>query len=248
MLDGRSRITSIATVSIGGMHGASVRLSDVLRLALVAKASAFILAHNHPDVSRDDCVLRSAHAGAKRHHRFVDTTKHEQAPMPVRVWRVRSAFENAILQAKPRDVVSTASSEPRSFPRELQRWRSHRERLRLDLVAFTSEEDETELRQEVLARGRETTRQGIATRRSGASQEWRQDRRSTKQLGGHEPCPPRANAQCRRRQPQLEIGRRYSDLDCPQGGRVFISGDRQCRRCVGRVRSSTYQGSYGATK
>lgn len=47
-LDGRARITSIATISVGGMHGASVRLADVLRLVLVAKASAFILAHNHP--------------------------------------------------------------------------------------------------------------------------------------------------------------------------------------------------------
>jgi DNA repair protein RadC len=48
MLDGSGKVTSIATLSVGGMHGCAVSARDVLRAALVSHASAFVLSHNHP--------------------------------------------------------------------------------------------------------------------------------------------------------------------------------------------------------
>lgn len=48
MIDGRARITGVATVAIGGMHGAAVSARDVLRAVLMSHGAAFILAHNHP--------------------------------------------------------------------------------------------------------------------------------------------------------------------------------------------------------
>lgn len=48
LLDGRSRVTGTTMISQGGMHGCGVTARDVLRPVLVAQASAFVLAHNHP--------------------------------------------------------------------------------------------------------------------------------------------------------------------------------------------------------
>lgn len=47
-LDGRSRLRAARCVAKGGLHGASVRASDPLRVALRAGASGFVLVHNHP--------------------------------------------------------------------------------------------------------------------------------------------------------------------------------------------------------
>jgi DNA repair protein RadC len=47
-LNGRNRIVGHEVVARGGLHGCAVTARDVLRGALLANASAFILAHNHP--------------------------------------------------------------------------------------------------------------------------------------------------------------------------------------------------------
>lgn len=47
-LDGRSRLRAARCVAKGGLHGASVRAADPLRVALRAGASGFVLVHNHP--------------------------------------------------------------------------------------------------------------------------------------------------------------------------------------------------------
>lgn len=47
-LDGQNHVKHLAEVSRGGMHGLSVAAKDILRLALVSGATAFILVHNHP--------------------------------------------------------------------------------------------------------------------------------------------------------------------------------------------------------
>lgn len=48
MLTGDNRPLGLVKVSQGGIGGAAVQPSDVLRPAIVAGARAFILAHNHP--------------------------------------------------------------------------------------------------------------------------------------------------------------------------------------------------------
>lgn len=48
LLDGTGTVTSVVTLSQGGMHGAGITVRDVLRAVLVGQASGFIMAHNHP--------------------------------------------------------------------------------------------------------------------------------------------------------------------------------------------------------
>jgi DNA repair protein RadC len=64
MLDGQGRLTSVATLAQGGMHGTAVAARDVLRAVLAAHASAFVLAHNHPSgdptPSREDKTFTKA--------------------------------------------------------------------------------------------------------------------------------------------------------------------------------------------
>ena len=47
-LDGQNRVRHVAEIARGGMHGCSVTSKDILRAALIAGSSGFILAHNHP--------------------------------------------------------------------------------------------------------------------------------------------------------------------------------------------------------
>lgn len=47
-LDGRGHLRAARCVAKGGLHGAAVRASDPLRVALRVDASAFVLVHNHP--------------------------------------------------------------------------------------------------------------------------------------------------------------------------------------------------------
>ncbi len=47
-LNGRNRVIGCEVVSKGGAHGAALTPRDVLRGAIVAGASAIIMAHNHP--------------------------------------------------------------------------------------------------------------------------------------------------------------------------------------------------------
>ena len=47
-LDARNRIKRTIEVARGGLSGLHVAVGDVLRVALVAGASSFVLAHNHP--------------------------------------------------------------------------------------------------------------------------------------------------------------------------------------------------------
>ncbi len=47
-LDGRSQMIGIRKVSQGGLHGCSIMVKDVLRIAIRAGANHYILAHNHP--------------------------------------------------------------------------------------------------------------------------------------------------------------------------------------------------------
>ena len=44
----RNDITGLVRIAQGGMHGAAMTPADVLRPALLAGASGFVLAHNHP--------------------------------------------------------------------------------------------------------------------------------------------------------------------------------------------------------
>lgn len=48
MLDGRGNVTAVSTISVGGVHHASVIAADILRVVLARHATAFVLAHNHP--------------------------------------------------------------------------------------------------------------------------------------------------------------------------------------------------------
>ena len=63
-LNGRNRIIGHGRISQGGVHGAAVTPADVLRPAIVASASAYILCHNHPSgdptPSADDMTLTRA--------------------------------------------------------------------------------------------------------------------------------------------------------------------------------------------
>jgi len=47
-LDGRNNVKHIGQVSQGGLHGCAVSVRDILRIGLVAGASAIVLCHNHP--------------------------------------------------------------------------------------------------------------------------------------------------------------------------------------------------------
>lgn len=61
MLGSGNAITSVVTVAIGGMSGACLSPSDVLRSVLMSHANGFILAHNHPSgdpsPSREDIAF-----------------------------------------------------------------------------------------------------------------------------------------------------------------------------------------------
>lgn len=48
MLDGRNLLKATRRIAVGGMHGASLSVRDVLRPALRDGASAIVLVHNHP--------------------------------------------------------------------------------------------------------------------------------------------------------------------------------------------------------
>jgi DNA repair protein RadC len=66
-LDGCNRVLGLSRVSQGGLHGAALTPRDVLQPALVANASAIILAHNHPSgdpiPSQADITMTRALAG-----------------------------------------------------------------------------------------------------------------------------------------------------------------------------------------
>lgn len=47
-LDGRNHLRAARCVARGGLHGATMRASDPIRVALRVDASAFVLVHNHP--------------------------------------------------------------------------------------------------------------------------------------------------------------------------------------------------------
>src|SRR5260370_36600102 len=47
-LNGRNIPTAIEIAAVGGLHGCSTRPRDLLKVALLANASGFILGHNHP--------------------------------------------------------------------------------------------------------------------------------------------------------------------------------------------------------
>lgn len=47
-LDGQSHVKHLAEISRGGLHGCAISARDILRTALCAGASGFILVHNHP--------------------------------------------------------------------------------------------------------------------------------------------------------------------------------------------------------
>lgn len=67
-LDGRSRLRAARQVAKGGLHGASVRVADPLRVALRLDATAFVLVHNHPSgdptPSHEDIVFTRSVAAA----------------------------------------------------------------------------------------------------------------------------------------------------------------------------------------
>jgi DNA repair protein RadC len=70
LLDGRNGLHAARRVASGGIHGLSVSVRDVLRIALREAASAFILVHNHPSgvptASREDQTFtRAVTEGAK---------------------------------------------------------------------------------------------------------------------------------------------------------------------------------------
>jgi len=60
-LNGKGRPIGLQEVSRGGLHGCAVTPADVFRGAIVAGASAIIVAHNHPSgdatPSREDVVM-----------------------------------------------------------------------------------------------------------------------------------------------------------------------------------------------
>lgn len=68
-LDGRNNVKHIGQVSQGGLHGCAVTARDILRIGLVAGASAIVLCHNHPsgnswpsaeDISMTQAVSKAA--------------------------------------------------------------------------------------------------------------------------------------------------------------------------------------------
>ncbi len=48
LLNAKNDIMGLVRVSQGGMHGAALKPSDVLRPVIVSGASGFVMAHNHP--------------------------------------------------------------------------------------------------------------------------------------------------------------------------------------------------------
>ena len=69
-VDGRGHLRATRCLAKGGLHGASVQPSDMLRAALRASGSAFILVHNHPSgdptPSREDVIFTARVAEAAR--------------------------------------------------------------------------------------------------------------------------------------------------------------------------------------
>jgi len=70
LLDGRNGLRAARRVASGGIHGLSVSVRDVLRIALREAASAFILVHNHPSGDptpsrEDETFTRAVTEGAK---------------------------------------------------------------------------------------------------------------------------------------------------------------------------------------
>jgi DNA repair protein RadC len=69
LLDGRNGLRAARRVASGGIHGLSVGVRDVLRIALREAASGFILVHNHPSgdatpSSEDETFTRAVTEGA----------------------------------------------------------------------------------------------------------------------------------------------------------------------------------------
>lgn len=64
LVNGRNEIMAMVKISEGGLHGCAVLAIDVLRPAIVAGASAILLAHNHPsgdpNPSADDVRMTRA--------------------------------------------------------------------------------------------------------------------------------------------------------------------------------------------
>lgn len=48
LLDTHNRVVAMPTLYIGTLHGAVIRVSEILREAVMRNSPAFILAHNHP--------------------------------------------------------------------------------------------------------------------------------------------------------------------------------------------------------
>lgn len=67
-LDGQNNVKHLAEVSRGGAHGCAVSARDILRPAIVAAASCFVLVHNHPsgnpEPSPEDVALTVTIAAA----------------------------------------------------------------------------------------------------------------------------------------------------------------------------------------
>ena len=61
MLNGKQRPIGMVRVAQGGLHGAAITARDILRPAIAAGATAFLIAHNHPSgdpkPSDDDIVM-----------------------------------------------------------------------------------------------------------------------------------------------------------------------------------------------
>ncbi len=61
LLDSKNRVTAIHTISIGSLNASIVHPREVFKAAIVANASAIVLAHNHPSgdttPSREDIEL-----------------------------------------------------------------------------------------------------------------------------------------------------------------------------------------------
>jgi DNA repair protein RadC len=61
MLDGQNNMIGIATVAIGGLTGVQTGIRDIFKFAIMGRAHAFMLGHNHPSgdctPSREDIVF-----------------------------------------------------------------------------------------------------------------------------------------------------------------------------------------------
>jgi DNA repair protein RadC len=60
-VNGATKVVGLSMVSQGGLHGAAVTPRDILQYAMLANASAILLAHNHPSgcskPSAEDIVM-----------------------------------------------------------------------------------------------------------------------------------------------------------------------------------------------